>query len=98
MPGASDLVLADLVVFGAFNLRNTVDVREPACPGVQSRSAHMARCSQVHTTLPGIRESLNNPNLCGFEGRGRGGLDLKLDDIADRPGTALVTGYGASGR
>ena len=30
--------------------------------------------------------------------RWRGGLDLKLDDIADRPGAALVTGYGANGR
>ena len=30
--------------------------------------------------------------------RGRGGLDVKLDDIADRPGAALVTGYGANGR
>ena len=30
--------------------------------------------------------------------RGRGGLDVKLDDIADRPGAALVTGHGANGR
>ena len=42
------------------------------------------------------RESLNNPMFA--VSRGRGGLDVKLDDIADRPGAALVTGYGANGR
>ena len=36
------------------------------------------------------RESLNNPMFA--VSRGRGGLDVKLDDIADRPGAALVTG------
>ena len=44
----------------------------------------------------GTRESLNNPMFA--VSRGRGGLDVKLDDIADRPGAALVTGYGANGR
>ena len=43
-----------------------------------------------------LRESLNNPMFA--VSRGRGGLDVKLDDIADRPGAALVTGYGANGR
>ena len=43
-----------------------------------------------------VRESLNNPMFA--VSRGRGGLDVKLDDIADRPGAALVTGYGANGR
>ena len=42
------------------------------------------------------KESLNNPMFA--VSRGRGGLDVKLDDIADRPGAALVTGYGANGR
>ena len=42
------------------------------------------------------RESLNNPMFA--VSRGRGGLDVKLDDIADRPGAALVTGYGANRR
>ena len=42
------------------------------------------------------RESLNN--LMFAVSRGRGGLDVKLDDIADRPGAALVTGYGANRR
>ena len=42
------------------------------------------------------RESLNNPMFA--VSRGRGGLDVKLDDIADRPGAALVTGHGANGR
>ena len=35
----------------------------------------------------GARESLNNPIFAAS--RGRGGLDLKLDDIADRPGLLL---------
>ena len=42
------------------------------------------------------KESLNNPMFA--VSRGRGGLDVKLDDIADRPGAALVTGYGANRR
>ena len=42
------------------------------------------------------KESLNNPMFAVSSGRG--GLDVKLDDIADRPGAALVTGYGANGR
>ena len=46
--------------------------------------------------LSGAKESLNNPMFA--VSRGRGGLDVKLDDIADRPGAALVTGYGANGR
>ena len=57
----------------------------------------------VATSVPGTaaiaggaRESLNNPMFA--VSRGRGGLDVKLDDIADRPGAALVTGYGANGR
>ena len=48
----------------------------------------------VHVEVP--RESLNNPMFA--VSRGRGGLDVKLDDIADRPGAALVTGYGANRR
>ena len=48
------------------------------------------------TLLEGARESLNNPMFA--VSRGRGGLDVKLDDIADRPGAALVTGYSANGR
>ena len=42
------------------------------------------------------RESLNNPMFAVSSGRG--GLDVRLDDIADRPGAALVTGYGANRR
>ena len=42
------------------------------------------------------RKSLNNPILAAW--RGKGGLDLKLDDVPDRPGAAFVTGYGANGR
>ena len=48
------------------------------------------------TDLMAPRESLNNPMFA--VSRGRGGLDVKLDDIADRPGAALVTGYGANRR
>ena len=48
------------------------------------------------SSCSGSRESLNNPMFA--VSRGRGGLDVKLDDIADRPGAALVTGYGANGR
>ena len=43
-----------------------------------------------------VKESLNNPLFA--VSRGRGGLDVKLDDIPDRPGASLVTGYGANGR
>ena len=48
------------------------------------------------TGIEAPRESLNNPMFA--VSRGRGGLDVKLDDIADRPGAALVTGHGANGR
>ena len=51
-------------------------------------------CVQEERTV--AKESLNNPMFA--VSRGRGGLDVKLDDIADRPGAALVTGYGANGR
>ena len=46
--------------------------------------------------LTPTKKSLNNPMFA--VSRGRGGLDVKLDDIADRPGAALVTGYGANRR
>lgn len=42
-----------------------------------------------------LRESLNNPILAAS--RGRGSLDLKFDEIPDRPGAAFVAGYGANG-
>ena len=49
----------------------------------------VATSGRTHDPLP-ARESLNNPMFA--VSRGRGGLDVKLDDIADRPGAALVTG------
>ena len=53
-------------------------------------------CGRLLAVHGSPRESLNNPMFA--VSRGRGGLDVKLDDIADRPGAALVTGYGANGR
>ena len=65
-----------------------------------ARNAHLARDSvkgsaalvaaSIGGRCPVLRESLNNP--VSEASRGRGGLDLRLDDIADRPGAALVTG------
>ena len=59
-------------------------------------SSAFAPCRSKLMPLQVTRESLNNPMFA--VSRGRGGLDVKLDDIADRPGAALVTGYGANGR
>ena len=59
-------------------------------------AAYEAQIAQARHDLAHTKESLNNPMFA--VSRGRGGLDVKLDDIADRPGAALVTGYGANGR
>ena len=63
---------------------------------VRTPGRNVLRGITRQTFIELAKESLNNPMFA--VSRGRGGLDVKLDDIADRPGAALVTGYGANGR
>ena len=81
---------------GTCRWRNTATVRRGATGASWASPRTSATQRETSETKPGarprLRESLNNPT------RFRGGEAAKLDDIADRPGAALVTGYGANGR
>ena len=73
-----------------------VELLEARARSEDGRILDRAKETRSFVLSTGPRESLNNPMFA--VSRGRGGLDVKLDDIADRPGAALVTGYGANGR
>ena len=70
-----------------------------------SKTSQRQECATTRQQRNGVKtrrtnrpakESLNNPNFVAS--RGRGGLDLKLDDFPGRPGATFVAGYGANGR